>query len=629
MYSSSWCRKVRRVQAEKTIVSLENQKQLGDKACDAAASQIQALQQQIETERILAASKEQNLLQSINERREAYLQIKQARNETMNKIASLQESLEARQLTVRDAKNALEARCAEMRQECSQLADKHARSALAAEEQITTLKADVEAAQSKLDKVQASVLSSAELRAEEIKAMNARIAAAVAALEAKKARLEDSKAENAKLTANNALLSEELVELKSRQAQSLLRQANDRAILALHLVEGIQGQVQHAQALEDRKSALAASLMTIRQRTEDVRESLDFSVVEHRLHMESCTKDQAASAARLASLQITIASLHPLRAQKEKEVAALRAQLAEETSEQEAELAGLNMRLKLVSEGYAETEKARKEKEKALGKAKWEHKQEKRRNKVAVAAYQRSRDLDNSYSESLSKTIDQQLARMSALDAGISELDRKTVDEAGLAAPTLLEKVSSLEDELADACQALSAKEMRATHLEETLLALKCAEKSLEAERCYDRGVFAEKLAKANAEHDELLARLEEQDVYHRNRMADATERLERARDALTNMHSAKEENLIVPEFVQGSSRESTPELDPDDSRQADSNPSTPALSSSPRMWSRSASKSPRTPAELLRRTPYVKSSLSNVLFIASLEDEDGGVLET
>ena len=146
------------------------------------------------------------------------------------------------------------------------------------------------------------------------------------------------------------------------------------------------------------------------------------------------------------------------------------------------------------------------------------------------------------------------------------------------------------EDELADGYQILSTNQIHLARLEETLNGHKEVERGYVVERELDQMRFARRLRR-ELEYQEYLQQCSADQRSHYQRI-----RKGKWREVLEDEIEESEEVKIVvatefPEFVQGSSRDSTPEVE--DGRRDVSCLSTPALTDSSGSWSRSPSSSP------------------------------------
>ncbi|EKM57035.1 uncharacterized protein PHACADRAFT_254553, partial [Phanerochaete carnosa HHB-10118-sp] len=219
----------------------------------------------------------------------------------------------------------------------------------------------------------------------------------------------------------------------------------------------------------------------------------------------------------------------------------------------------------MVSEGYAGARDERRRLKRELKGARWAFEEEQINNRAAIRAYHRSRDVGNSYSDDLVKTLEETKARVSTLEAASAELASKMGPaDAAMAVAALEERREKAEDELADAYEALSEKEIRLSRLKEELARVKEMGRSLEDERDDDRLAFNKQLKKAIHAQHELHLQVVERSWSHERRLTGLEERLAalskspatrrgKLRSSIEVEEIEEAVDTTVPEFLQGS----------------------------------------------------------------------------
>jgi hypothetical protein len=517
------------------------------------------------------------------------------------KTSSLQAQVNILRRAAQKAKDSAEAQQAALLDERARLAAEHARAKQDSEGEIAMLKNEVAAAAAKLEDIKIAVEIDAKVRGEVMYAAEGRLVAAETELGIRTSRIEELKVKQDELQAENARLSAERIALWSKLSDARVAAAYDYASLAMHAVQARQDDIKTIIALEDRRSGLTAALTAVCDEAGDVEPSLYFSIAEHHFHLDYCNAEDTTNAARLASVQTALSRVLDAKAAKSAVVTALRDQLTKEKTEHSEELAGLETRLKWVSEGYEKSEKRRKETEKELRKMQWGYMRETKQHREACRAYRGLRKIGESFADDLMKTNEKQKAKLALLETEVAELETKNKEntEIGLESGTLQAMANKAEEDLADAYDALTEKEIHLSKLKETLAGLKEQQASLEAEHYLDQMRFAGKLKKTHRHHDELREYLIVQRLYHK-RIAKGKWRAVVEDDVEEN--SVEEGEL--PEFVQGSSRDATPERDDEGCEGDASYLSTPSLTNTSGGCSRVGSRSPGSP----QKNPEIES---------------------
>lgn len=412
--------------------------------------------------------------------------------------------------------------------------------------------------------------------------------------------VENLKESNAAQAATNAALSQELSMLGSTFIRSRRTARTRFAALAATAGKDHLAAVDRMAALEGRRSQLLDTLRVVKENTAELNGSLEFSNVEHLLHMQHCATARPAAASQLTSLQSSLTRIATARAELEVDAVPLRAKKAEMEAVQKVGTAGLETRLTCVSEGFAGVASARGAAAKVVADARRALAQSQSRNRTALGAYQCARDVNNAFADTLIQTSREQKTRVPELKALVLALESVS---ARPSAAALAEKMENAQDVLADQYEALSARELCVARLREEHAAVFDSDEALKApERCDDARMFTRRWKKARKENDAFRQRSVEQRLFHRGRMAAFEGRLESAAGSPTDGSSLSLLSATaldgnnpweMPEFVQGSSRSATPERNQYRFCRDDSYPSTPSLTPTSRSSSCSPFSSP------------------------------------
>ncbi|EKM60618.1 uncharacterized protein PHACADRAFT_179836 [Phanerochaete carnosa HHB-10118-sp] len=273
---------------------------------------------------------------------------------------------------------------------------------------------------------QSAAVNSAERRAQDIHITD--IATARARLESLEAELASVNGELAVAHAEHGSLFGEcgrLLQGTSTEKESTDKAVEDAAIAqaALLMATSIlrSSDLDFTVELEKDIANLTAALAQAASEHEGVQESLASSVAEHHMHMQVCAEHTTEATAQLTFLSDWIAKEQAAFDSLDKESVALATEIAENRDEYEAEQRGLEWRLKMVSEGYAEEETtleaARSTVPGELKKVRWAHDEELRRHWVAVAGYQLGQQMDDAFADELLASLAESKARLAPLEA--------------------------------------------------------------------------------------------------------------------------------------------------------------------------------------------------------------------
>lgn len=554
----------------------------------------------------MAASREQLRGTVLSQRTEAVLQLSSTVESTKTDIATLEKSTFATCQANLDVE--LDAQRTSFKAERARLLAQQRARRGAYEQKLAVLARHVSAGAANLEVTKTTARVTHKTRDGELAAVQARISAASEELRGRRSELADMRAQNDELRIEIGSIKKETATARAQLAQVQAEGTADLASLEAYAAKDRNDLIEHKEALKKQGATLLRSLTVTCRLVENTKESLAFSAAEHKLHMQHCDKERESSVRRLASLQSSLSVVRSAKDAKATEVAAFRSQRDQAKVDHRESLGELGFRLKMVSEGYAGTHDKRRAMEDELKKAKWALEELKNKNRAAVRAYRRSRNVGNSFTENLTKELDNKKALVAALTAATAEFaHKKGPANIELTIAALEERGEKAEDGLADAYQRLSEKEIGLSRMREELVEVKEAQRKLEEERDDDRRAFNEHLKKTNQMQHRLRRQLVEKKLFHEHQHGELKERLEdlsRPTAALRReawVESVKNEgfelegstNSAIPELLQGSSREGTPGREEDFGQDISSYPVTPTLTYTSRTWSRSPSLSP------------------------------------
>lgn len=211
--------------------------------------------------------------------------------------------------------------------------------------------------------------------------------------------------------------------------------------------------------------------------------------------MHTCEHQFAEDAQQLATLETLTADEEARLAALNEEVAALEAGIAAERLEFEADLRGLEWRLKMVSEGYAEECAKLAAAQDELQKVQAAHEQERRQHWKDIAAYQAEQRANDALADELLQEIALEQARIDALEAELA--GRTALDEAR----------RKLDAVLADAAEVARERATRDAQIADASAELTKARRELaeeEAETTRLREAYRRRLEQFDTENREL-----------------------------------------------------------------------------------------------------------------------------
>ena len=257
--------------------------------------------------------------------------------------------------------------------------------------------------------------------------------------------------------------------------------------------------LESTSALEKDLTDISDALTQTTREYEGLQESLKLGTAEHRLHTEACIKQHTDAADQIAFLADWVAKEQAAVDFLEQDAAALTAEIAEDKAAYEEESGGIEWRMKMVSEGYAE-ETAKLEAVQGtvpaeLKRVRQEHGDEERRHWVAVVGYQQGQQMNDASADELMVSIAETKAHAEALEAE---------HEANVAFEDARRKLEAVEADAAEVSMEHAARDAETTQVAVDIIKAKREQVALRAEVAKLRDMYEKRLCGFAEQNGEL-----------------------------------------------------------------------------------------------------------------------------
>lgn len=307
----------------------------------------------------------------------------------------------------------------------------------------------------------------------------------------------------------------QLLDEASRLNDPLSKATDDdtifHALLLMNASEYNSNIAENSAALEQDIAEYDTALKETFEQYTSLLESLEFSTVEHRLHMELCTNHREPTVSQTQFLEKWVSDNQVAVDALGEEAASLSIEMFGKRTQYEEELQGLSWRLSQVSQGYAGEETRLAKITENLEELDTQRKKESHIHRLAVKSYQLNQRMEASHTESLEETISEQ-------DVWIAE-GESWYGNFGGDSTTLYDshrKLDAVTTDLSDIAQEMAAKDAEIEQLTGEVAEAERTTHSFHCEVAGQQAVFDQKIAEITERNNTFRQRIVTEEKIHR-----------------------------------------------------------------------------------------------------------------